>query len=66
MPEHAKQVGREEEVTQQDCIMCWEEPRQATLAPCGHRALCASSSVTPPNLFIASSGLKACNFCACR
>ena len=34
-------------MTQQDCIMCWEEPRQATLAPCGHRALCASSSVTP-------------------
>ncbi|CAL5221360.1 g3539 [Coccomyxa viridis] len=34
-------VAREEEVTQQDCIMCWENPRQTTLAPCGHRALCS-------------------------
>ncbi|CAL5221362.1 g3541 [Coccomyxa viridis] len=36
------EAAGEEEVTQQDCIVCWEEPRQATLAPCGHRALCSS------------------------
>ncbi len=52
-------------MTQQDCIMCWEEPRQATLAPCGHRALCASSSVTP-RLLIASLSMNVCSVYACR
>ena len=45
--------------------MCWENPRQATLAPCGHRALCVLISVTP-KLFMASSNVKVCSRYACR
>ena len=45
-PKHAKQVASKADDSPQyrTCIMCMEEPRQATLAPCGHRALYAASS----------------------
>ena len=37
----AKQVPSRSPEAPEDhsCVMCWEKPRQATLAPCGHRAL---------------------------
>ncbi len=47
--------------------MCWEKPRQATLAPCGHHALCVASSVLLETLIAVPhllQSVRVCSVCA--
>ncbi|BDA43514.1 probable ubiquitin carboxyl-terminal hydrolase 13 at N-terminal half [Coccomyxa sp. Obi] len=43
------------------CVMCWEKPRQTTLAPCGHTALCAPCT----KLLLAQRAPPLCPICRC-
>ena len=43
------------------CVMCWEKPRQTTLAPCGHRALCAPCT----KLLLGQRAPPLCPICRC-
>ncbi|CAL8468523.1 g8063 [Coccomyxa elongata] len=43
------------------CVMCWEKPRQTTLAPCGHRALCAPCT----KLLLGQHTPPLCPICRC-
>ncbi len=43
------------------CVMCWEKPRQTTLAPCGHRALCAPCT----KLLLGQLAPPLCPICRC-
>lgn len=43
------------------CVMCWEKPRQTTLAPCGHRALCTPCT----KLLLGQRTPPLCPICRC-
>lgn len=52
---------RDEAEVAKMCVMCWETPRQTTLAPCGHRALCAPCT----SLLLGQRVPPLCPICRC-